>query len=117
MDLGDGEKSLVSKLPPFTGKSDDFIMWLAKFTAIATMGAFTASIAQNPDGTFGESDCPKDEAAASQLNLNNNADKAKHEAWKRNSKAFAALTLVMPNNLFRIIVEAGGIASKAMELL
>ena len=54
MDLGDGSKSLIGKLPLFTGKRDDFIMWLAKFTALATMGAFAAAIAQNGDGSFGE---------------------------------------------------------------
>jgi hypothetical protein len=61
MDLGDGSKSLIGKLPLFTGKQDDFIMWLAKFTALATMGAFAATIAQNADGSFGEKNCPKDQ--------------------------------------------------------
>ena len=52
MDLGDGNKSLIGKLPVFTGKRDNFIMWLAKFSALATMGAFALAVAQNPDSSF-----------------------------------------------------------------
>jgi hypothetical protein len=61
MDLGDGNKSLIGKLPVFMGKRDDFIMWLAKFTALATLGAFAVAIAQNSDGSFGEKKCPKNQ--------------------------------------------------------
>ena len=36
-------------------------MWLMKFMAIATMGAFAVAIMQNADGTFREKDCPKNQ--------------------------------------------------------
>ena len=134
MDLGDGNKSLISKLPVFSGKQDDFIMWLLKFTAIATMGAFAVSIAQNSDGSFGEKSCPKDQkevddiiddiannpltdTSSTQTCVKRAEDKEKLEAWKRNSKAFASITLTMPNKLYRIIAGSGGLAHEAMRLL
>jgi hypothetical protein len=117
MDLGDGTKSLIGKLPPFSGKKDDFIMWLAKFTALATMGAFAVSIARNTDGSFGEANCPKTEAEFNTLDATKADEKLKIDAWKRNSKAFAALTLSLPNKLFRIIAASNGLAAEVMRLL
>jgi hypothetical protein len=117
MDLSDGTKSLIGKLPPFSGKKDEFIMWLAKFTALATMGAFAASIARNTDGSFGEANCPKTEAAFNALDTTKADEKPKIEEWKRNSKAFAALTLSLPNKLFRIIAASNGQAAEVMKML
>jgi Zinc knuckle len=134
MDLGDGSKSLIGKLPLFTGKRDDFIMWLAKFTALATMGAFAAAIAQNGDGSFGEKNCPKDQqevdditkdiadnplsdTASARERAKRAADKEKLEIWKCNAKAFAAITLTMPNKLYRILAASNGLAHVAMQQL
>jgi gag-polypeptide of LTR copia-type len=117
MDLGDGNKSLVSKLPPFTGRKEDFVMRLAKFTALATMGSFSLAIARSSNGTFGEADCPADEAAAAVLDPTIAGDRLKIAAWNRNNKAFAALALCMPNKLFRIIAASAGSAATVMKLL
>jgi Zinc knuckle len=134
MDLGDGSKSLIGKLPLFTGKRDEFIMWLAKFMALATMGAFAAAIAQNVDGSFGEKNCPKDQKevdditkdiadnplsdmASSRERAKRAVDNEKLEIWKRNAKAFAAITLTMPNKLYCILAASNGLAHIAMQQL
>jgi hypothetical protein len=134
MDLGDGSKSLIGKLPLFTGKQDDFITWLAKFTALATMGAFAMAIAQNADGSFGEKDCPKDQkevdditkdiadhpltdASSARAPAKRAEDKEKLEIWKRNAKAFAAITLTMPNKLYRVLAASNGLAHVALQQL
>jgi hypothetical protein len=72
MDFGDGEKGLSSKLPQFTGSKNDFVMWLATFTAVAMMGMYVAAIQQNIRPTniskyFGEKDCPKSMSEAAVL--------------------------------------------------
>ena len=102
-------------------------MWLLKFTAIATRGAFAVAIAQNSDGTFGEKNCPKKQkevddiiediaknpltdTSSAQARADRAEDKEKMEAWKRNSKAFASITLTIPNKLYRIIAASGGLA-------
>jgi hypothetical protein len=134
MDLGDGNKSLIGKLPVFTGKRDNFIMWLVKFTALATMGAFVAAIAQNGDGSFGEKKCPKNQQKVDDIlqdiadnpltDLSNTRtrtkraeDNEKLEIWKHNVKVFAAITLSMPNKLYRILAASDGLAHVAMQML
>ena len=131
MDLSDGNKSLIGKLPVFTGKRDDFIMWLAKFTAIAKMGAFAATIPQNADGSSGEKNCPKNQKEVDNImqDIADNPltdtsstrsctkraeDKEKLEAWKRNAKVFASITLTMPNKLYRITAASAHVAMKML---
>jgi hypothetical protein len=122
MDFGDGEKSLSNRFPQFTGSKNDFVMWLAKFTAVATMGLFVSAIQQNTRPSdkskfFGEKDCPKTAAETAALDEAKDQDKPKIKAWSRNNKAFAALTLCMPNKLFRFIASADGMAWRVMEML
>jgi hypothetical protein len=88
MDAENG-KSIMGKLPVFTGRKDAFVMWMAKFLAIATMGYYVEAVSYNETTKiWGEPDCPKTKAEADALNSGVPAEKLKIDMWKRNSKAF-----------------------------
>ena len=114
MDFGDGNK-MTSKLPLFTGQKSQFVIWLAKFIAVATWGKFYAAITQHADGSIGEANCPVDQAAADALG-DTDVDKKAKAAWERNNRAVAALTLCLPDKLYRLYAGAV-LASEIMKEL
>lgn len=99
-------------MPPFSGKKEDFAMWVMKFTAIATMVGFGSAIE-----TTAEDGLPKSEERYKDLDPKKDDDKPKIAAWKRNAQAFSELTLALPNKLYRILVKADGKAYKVMQQL
>jgi hypothetical protein len=109
---------IMGKLPPFSGNKEDFVMWMAKFMAVATMGFYAAAVVHHTaTDAWGEANCPKTQAEADALDVSVPAGKEKMGAWKRNNKAFAALTLCLPNKLFRLISGANGHAGNVMKNL
>jgi hypothetical protein len=98
-------------------------MWMARLVAVATYGAYVQAIQKNTDGTFGEAECPADAAAAATaeaallLDPDDEDLKLIVAAWKRNNKAFSALTLALPDKLFRLIAGAAGLAKEVMRQL
>ena len=111
-------KGIMGKLPVFTGRKDAFVMWMAKFMAVATMGYYIEAVSYNEiTKVWGEPDCPKTMAEANALSSGVPAEKLKIDMWKRNSKAFAALTLCMPDKHFRFIAGAKGMAGEVMKAL
>lgn len=120
---GDGSRN-TNRVPLFTGKKNDFVMWLMKLMAVATFGNFGMAIQKNVDAngvvTWGEAECPINDIAAAAAKRA--ADAAPTDAdlqvpvaaWKRNNKAFATLALALPKSLFRILAGAGGLASSVM---
>jgi hypothetical protein len=76
-------KGIMGKLPVFTGHKDAFVMWMAKFMAVATMGYYIEAVSFNETTkVWGEPDCPKTMAEATALNSGVPADKLKIDMWK-----------------------------------
>jgi hypothetical protein len=117
MDAENG-KGIMGKLPVFTGRKDAFVMWMAKFMAVAMMGYYIEAVSYDENTkVWGEPGCPKTMAEAAALNSGVPAEKLRIEMWKRNSKAFAALTLCMPDKHVRFIAGAKGMAGEVMKSL
>jgi hypothetical protein len=46
-DNNNQDRNIMSKLPVFTGKKEAFVMWMAKFMDVATMGAYAQAVTYN----------------------------------------------------------------------
>jgi hypothetical protein len=96
---------------------------MMQLTAVATIGGYAAAFRDNGDGTFGEPECPTSEAAntaavaALALDPDNEDLKLPVAAWKRNSRAFAAMTIAFPKALFRYLISARFMAGAVIRLM
>jgi hypothetical protein len=123
METDPDDRGHSSKIPKFSGLKQDYTFWMLQFTAVATIGAFAEAFRDNGDTTFGEPECPLTEVAnhaavaALAVAPTDAALKLQVAAWKRNSKAFAALTLAFLKSLFRYLTTANKRASEVIRLM